>query len=234
MAIPLLSEIIVTTTRRRFIESAAANAAALALLPGTMFAAMPEDFVSDPSADEWDIAWPDKLRGKYKAVFDMTEPESGFGVWRAAFWANQYMDVMKAAPADLSPVLIIRHNAIFLAMQQSFWDKYNIGEVAKINHPLTGDVAKRNPVLLDERDGLQAPFASMGLHKQLARGATALACNLALRLPIQIVQRTDKVSPEAARKVVVESIVPGVILQPSGVFAAIRAQGAGAAYIHAS
>ena len=49
-----------------------------------------------------------------------------------------------------------------------------------------------------------------------------------------MVQRADKVSPEAARKVVLDHIVPGVILQPSGVFAAILAQGAGAAYIHAS
>ena len=38
------------------------------------------------------------------------------------------MEVMKVTAADLAPLIILRHNAIVLAMQQSFWDKYGIGK----------------------------------------------------------------------------------------------------------
>ena len=223
-----------TTTRRGFIESAAANAAALAVLPASFLAKMPEEALPSASAVEWDMTWADKLKGKHRAVFDMPEVESGLGVMRTAFWTNQYIDVMKAAPADMSPVLIFRHNAIILAMQQSFWDRYNVGELNKVTSPMTDEPTKKNPVLMDERDGVPASFASMALHKQLSRGATALACNLALRSCVDLVKRIDRVSQEAARERAVASLVPGVILQPSGVFAAVRAQQAGAVYVKAS
>lgn len=220
-----------TSTRRGFIEAAAANAAALAVFPAALFAASPGEMVT---SEEWNVAWADKLTGKYKAVFDMTEVESGYGVWRGALWVRQNVDVMKAAPADLSPVLILRHNAIILAMQQSFWDKYNIGDLKKVTHPLTGEPTTKNPALLDERDGLPAPFNQAALHKQIGRGVTVLACNLALQDCIDLIKNADKVTDEVARERAIAYLVPGVILQPSGVFAAIRAQQAGAAYIKAS
>lgn len=148
------------TTRRRFIESAAANAAALAIVPSSLLAALPADIASDDASAEWDVSWADRLKGRHKAVFDMTEPESGYGVWRAAIWGNQYIDVLKAAPADLSTVLFLRHNAIALAMKQEFRDRYNTGELKKITHPLTSGISKKNPALLDERDGVPAPYSS--------------------------------------------------------------------------
>ncbi len=222
-----------TTTRRGFLGSAT-NAAALAVLPASFLEKLPEEAQPMPANVEWDMTWPDRLKGKHKAVFDMSEVESGLGVIRAAFWANQYVDVMKAAPVDLAPVLILRHNAVILAMQQSFWDKYNIGELKEVTSPLTDEPTKKNPALLDERDGAPAPLASMALHKQLARGAVALACNLALRQYVEMIRRTEKVSQDEAQKRAVSYLVPGVILQPSGVFAAVRAQQAGAVYVKAS
>ena len=41
-------------------------------------------------------------------------------------------------------------------------------------------------------------------------------------------------SDEAARKQAIAALVPGVVLQPSGVFAALRAQEAGCVYLRAS
>jgi hypothetical protein len=131
-------------------------------------------------------------------------------------------------------IVILRHNAIILAMQQSYWDKYGIGASRKITHPLTGEPTGKNPVLLDEKDGIPAPFNQAGLMKQLGRGVTVLACNLALQDCIEHIQRTDKVDPAEARKRALAYMVPGVILQPSGVFAATLAQEAGASYVKAS
>lgn len=221
-------------SRRSFLGAAALNAAAIAASPAAALAGVPRDLTVSSSSDEWDFAWPAKLTGKYKAVFDNTEPESGYGVWRAAAWAGQYIEHVKAAPAELSPVVVLRHNAIILAMQQTFWDKYGIGARKKITHPLTGEATKKNPVLLDEKDGIPAPFNNASLKKQLDRGVTVLACNLALQDCADLIQATDKVDAAEAKKRAVSYLIPGVILQPSGVFAVTRAQEAGASYVKAS
>lgn len=221
-------------TRRQLLASAAASAAALTLPTRSLFAALPTD-LADPIPDgDWDMSWVAKLQGAHKACFDCTEIESGYGVWRASAWAGQYIDVMKATPASLSPVIVLRHNAVALAMQQEFWDKYKVGVKTKARHPLTQKPTNKNPALLDENDGIPAPFNNAGLHKQLGRGVVALACNLALRDCAELIQKADKVSEEAAHKAAVAYLVPGVVLMPSGVFAAVRAQQAGCAYVKAS
>jgi hypothetical protein len=206
----------------------------MAIVPGKAFASLPADLAHSVTSADWDVSWADRVKGKHKAVFDNTEPESGYGVWRASAWAAQYMDVMKAAPADLTPIVILRHNAIILAMQQSFWDKYGIGAAKKVTHPLTGEPTDKNPVLLDEKDGIPAPFNNAGLRKQLDRGVIVLACNLALQDCVDMIAKKENLSAEEARKRALAFMVPGVILQPSGVFAAVRAQEAGAAYVKAS
>jgi hypothetical protein len=178
-------------SRRDFLSSSAANAAAFAVFPGAVLSSLPGDLAPVAASDEWNVAWPAKLAGKYKAVFDCTEPEMGYGVWRAASWARQYMDVMKATPAQVSPAIILRHNAIILAMQQSFWDKYDIGSKKGVMHPLTAEPTKKNPALLDEKDGLPEPYSNAGLRKQLARGVVVLACNLALQDCIDLIKNTD-------------------------------------------
>ena len=39
------------------------------------------------------------------ALLAVAEIESGYGVWRASAWANQYQQVLKIPAADLSPVV---------------------------------------------------------------------------------------------------------------------------------
>lgn len=223
-----------TATRREFVERVSLTAAATAFFPNQ--SVLPRDLAlfAEQQGMTWDTSWTKKLQGAHKACFDCTEPESGFGVWRASAWAGQYAEVLKAAPAQLSPVIILRHNAIILAMQQSFWDKYQIGKSKSVTHPLTQQPLDKNPALLDDKDGLPAPFNVAGLHKQIARGVVALACNLALQQCVELVKSKDGVSDEEARKRAVAALVPGVILQPSGVFAAVLAQESGCAYVKAS
>jgi intracellular sulfur oxidation DsrE/DsrF family protein len=72
------------------------------------------------------------------------------------------------------------------------------------------------------------------LHKQLQRGVIVLACNLALRDCVELVKSRSGLNDEDARKEAIAALVPGVILQPSGVFAAVRAQEAGCSYVKAS
>ena len=221
-----------STTRRSFVTKVTAGATGVLALPGFVPADLRAFAASQGSS--WDTSWTTKLTGRHKACFDCTEPESGYGVWRASAWVGQYGDVFKTAPADMSPVIVLRHNAIILAMQQAFWDRYGIGKMKGITHPLTEQPTDRNPALLDEKDGIPAPFNQAGLHKQLARGVVALACNLALQDLVALIAKADHIDDAAAGKKAVGYLVPGVVLQPSGVFAAIRAQEAGCSYLKAS
>lgn len=217
-----------STSRRGFVRNLATGVAGISLLD-----AVPSDLKAQPSG-AWDTSWAARIKGKHKAVFDCTEPESGYGVWRANAWFGQYMDVLKVAAADLSPVLVLRHNAIVLALQHAFIKKYALGKKFGVTHPLTSAAIEQNPALLDEKDGIPAPFNASGLHKQLARGVITLACNLALQDVVDAVAAADKVNDAEARKRALAGLVPGVIMQPSGVFAVVRAQEAGCAYVKAS
>ncbi|MEO6444223.1 MAG: twin-arginine translocation signal domain-containing protein [Gemmatimonadaceae bacterium] len=226
-------------SRREFLQRTTATTAALGALgalavPFPALASVglgPEPALT--SAD-WDVSWPARITGKHKAVYDVAEVESGYGVWRASAWAAQYADVFKIPAKDITPVIVLRHNAIILAMQQPFWDKYSIGTSKNVTHPLTGEPTDRNPVLLDETSGVPAPFNQAGLHRQLSRGVVVLACNLALQDCVELIKQKGGLSDEAAHKEAVANLVPGVILQPSGVFAAVRAQEAGCAYVRSS
>lgn len=221
--------------RRSFLEASVAGAASLVALPHALRALPPDLVPPIQGGMTWDLTWVNKLTGKHRAVFDCTEPESGYGVWRANAWFGQNQEVLKARPAELSPVIVLRHNAIVLAMKQTFWDKYGLGKAHNVTHPLTGEATARNPALLDEKDGIPAPFNAAALQKQIARGAIVLACNLALQLDlVPVVKKVDGVSDEVARQRAVDGLIPGAILQPSGVFAALRAQEAGCLYLKAS
>jgi hypothetical protein len=224
------------STRREFFERAAMGAAAFSALPFSLNATVREFTAPNTqSADDWDLTWVPKLTGKHKAIFDVPGIESGYGVWRASLWARQYMDVLKVQPKDISTVVVLRHDGIVLAMQQAFWDKYGVGKAKEVKHPITQQVTDRNPVLLSSARGeVPEMFNDVALDKFMGRGGIALACNLAFQDCVDLVKSKDGVSDEQARKQAIAALVPGVILQPSGVFAAIRAQEAGCTYLRAS
>lgn len=186
-------------------------------------------------AEEWDVSWVNRITGKYRAIFDVPEIDSGYGVWRASIWARQYQEVLGAKPNELSAVVVLRHNGIQLAMQQAYWDKYGIGKEKKVSHPITQQGTDRNPVLLaSSRGEVPAMFDDAALDRFISRGGIALACNLALQDVIESIQKKENVSAEEARKQAIAFMVPGVILQPSGVFAALHAQDVGCKYLRAS
>lgn len=223
--------------RREFLERIAGGAALLGGLP----MASPGDLrafenASAPAAQtpRWDLTWTTRVTGRHKAVFDVPEVESGYGVWRASIWMNQYKETLGVAEHDVKTVLILRHNGIALAMTQSFWDEYGIGKTKNVTHPLTLQPTDRNPALLGEGDGVPAPYSTFALAPFIARGGIVLACNLAFEDCVGLVKARHNLTDAAARARALQSLVPGVIMQPSGVFAAVRAQEAGAVYVRAS
>jgi hypothetical protein len=219
--------------RREFLTRLATSTAVLGglslALPlssaGAAFADADDSILGTGHAQgDWNTSWPDRLTGRVRTVFDVPEIESGYGVWRASIWANQYEATLKIPRAQLSTALVIRHNAIVLAMQQEYWDKYGVGADNSIPHPVTGEPTRRNPALLGEADGVGAPFSEFALGPFMARGGVVLACDLALRDVIATIARVDGSAPDAARTRALALMVPGVIRQPSGVFSVLLAQ----------
>ncbi len=216
--------------RREFIERMAAGAA---VVSGASFLSpSPASAQGQPA---WDLSWVDRIKGSHRAVFDSTEIEDGAGLLRSMIWKMQYAEVLHAGADDMTAVVVIRHSAIPLAMTQEFWDKYDIAKEKKVKNPITEQPTKTNPVLLSaDRGELPAPMASLNLAGFLKGGGIALACNLAFGDCVRTIAKRDKVDDAEARKRALAMLLPGIVLQPSGVFATIRAQEAGCHYLKAS
>jgi hypothetical protein len=215
------------TTRRDFLDRLALGTAALggiSLGLGGLSTQLEAAGIAGDRQGTWDTAWPNRLTGRIRTVFDVPEIESGYGVWRASVWAFQYQATLGVSPSDCSTALVLRHNAIVLAMQQEYWDAYGVGSDGAILHPVTAEPTTRNPALLGAADGLPAPMSEFNLDAFMARGGVILACDLALQDVIGTIAQADGLAPEAARAKALRLMVPGVILQPSGVFSVLLAQ----------
>lgn len=194
-----------------------------------------DHLMAQAPGERWDLEWVRKLTGRYRAIFDIPVIEDGYGVWRAVIWRKQYAQVFNVPEAELTTVVNLRHDAIALAMTQEFWQKYDIGREWNVRDPASRLPTSRNPVI--DRTGthtLPAQFAGFTLEDLMEGGAIVLACALALRDCSTIVSQRDKVDMEEADRRVRGMMVPGVILQPSGIFSAVLAQDNGCRFVRAS
>ncbi len=224
------------SSRRDFLQALGVGAAAYGMLPLTPDALGRVSLTNasaPPSA--FDLSWANKLTAKHRAVFDVPNIESGYGVWRAALWSGQYQEFMAAKPADIALVVVLRAEGISLAMNQKYWDTYHVGKTKNVKHPITEQPTDKNPVLLSAaKKELPAELDGVALDQIMKHGGIVLACNVAFDEVVGVIAAADKIKQEDAHKKAVSMLVPGVMLQPSGVFAVVRAQEAGAQYVRAS
>jgi hypothetical protein len=179
------------------------------------------------------MTWADRVKGKYRAVFDSPGFSDGESVFRAIVWGRQYKEVYGTDLQDMSPVLVVRAEGIWLALNDEFWKKYGIGKRNKLKGPGKGGWWDRNPIA-SSPPGTSPEFADMTIPKLIAGGGIVLACHLAFRGVVAVVKKEEKLQDDQAEKMARTYLLPGVILQPSGVFAVLRAQEAGCHYILAS
>ena len=196
-----------------------------------------EDFElhAQQAASHWDLGWARSLKGKYRAVFDIPDIEDGFGVWRAVLWRKQYSQVFGVPEESLATVLVLRSDAVALALNHEFWGRYEAGKHWKVNDPSNGEPTVRNPVF--QRVGqwaLPAQFTGFTLDALLQGGAIVLACTMALRDCAKLVAEKDNVSMDEADRRVHAMLIPGITVQPSGIFAAVLAQDNGCRYVRAT
>src|SRR5438132_2485747 len=133
---PLLSS---PTPRRGFLGSMAAGAAGIA----AGWLAKPTDAMAAELLPPTD-AWLTRINGKHKQVFDCVTANDGFGVAFALNYLDSASQALKLPEKDLSPVVVLRHWAMPLTLNDSVWAKYKIGELINVKDPKTNAPATRN------------------------------------------------------------------------------------------
>lgn len=228
------------TGRRDFLAQVASAAAVLA---ATACAAAPVAAAAKgaaprpaapPAPTHWDDGWTARVSAaKHKAVFDAPAIADGVAFTNAFVFLLSYNQMYGTADADMVPVIVIRHAAIPLAVDDELWDRYELGKSAKVKDGATGKWARRNPFLRVDPDDKDA-FPPATIEALVKRGAILLGCNLAANRLAGDIARKSGQSHDDAFAEVRAHLVPGLTLMPSGILATVRAQEAGAAFIRST
>ncbi|MGH7533020.1 MAG: hypothetical protein ACREL4_06995, partial [Gemmatimonadales bacterium] len=215
---------------------AASIAAAPAPSPGAAPAAGAAAAKPQQPPVHWDDSWTTRvLAAKHKAVFDGPEIADGEAPGQAWLFYEGLSVVSGVTDADVVPVVVMRHMGVPVAFNDHLWDKYQLGKWLKQKDPTTGKPARRNPFAHSDKGDKYANVAPDGTLPELhRRGTVLLACaRAASYFAYQIAERTKQPFPEVKGEVKA-NLIDGVILQPSGVYAVLRAQEVGCAYIRAT
>ena len=183
-----------------------------------------------PIDDTWDLSWVSRLRGKSRAVFDSPNVGEGGALFRAIMWRDQHAKVFGTPKEELTPVVVIRHEAIPLVMDDAHWDHLGVGKDVKMKDPATKKWYRKNP-FSSAPPAASAEMKKYTLPAFMADGGIVLACNLAFGFIVSQWQEKDKVAEDEATKRAKAHLLPGVILQPSGFFAVLKAQDEGCKYM---
>ncbi len=169
----------------------------------------------------------------------MPEVDDGLAIDHAVIWLEGCRDALGAAPGDAHAVIVVRHAAVVLAFNDAMWSKYELGKERKVKDDSTGKWAVRNPYASatarpadDDQpprpSGPNRPADNLGWFAQ--NGHTLLACDLATRGMSSILAKKVKREQRAVYEELKANLIPGVILQPSGIYAVHRAQEAGCTF----
>ena len=199
--------------RREFLARVGAFAAMTAFDADEMKAA------SSQPAGKWDMSWVDALSSaSYRVVFNAEDIADGAAMGYAETFLDHFHEAQGTADAQTRPVIVFRRLGTPMALDDVLWDRYAIGEDSKIidsrsHRPATRNVYKKQLETLRER------------------GLISLVCNIALgNWSARAAQRTNcKVADVMAEARA--NLIPGAIVVPSGIFALIRAQNAGCAFM---
>jgi hypothetical protein len=224
-----------STPRRDFIGWLGATAlagSAPAMLVGAPAPIRRLEAAGLPSSNDWDMGWVGRLRGSQKLLFDAPDLAEGDPILRAHLIARQYAEVLGVPVAAQSRVLVFRHLGIHFAMNDAYWARFDIGSETGFLDA-NGDGVRVNPIRA-ARNEVPGPFRPLTLEAYQRSGGEVLACHLALQHYVAPRYAATGMSDEAALEAASADVLPGIVMQPSGVFAVAVAQQAGCAYVPVS
>ena len=193
----------------------------------------PESRPSPKAGTEWDLSWMERVARKpYKMAFDSPEVFNGAALAYGSAYLAGYKEAYGSDDVAV-PVLILRHAAAPMVLNDGIWERMGLGESLKLKDPTSGEPSKRNPFVgYQKGDKYSMTGAEGGLDRLIQRGAVVLACNYALKgYGYRLKQKEPALSMDEANKIIRDNVLPGVIVMPNGIFAVGCAQEAGAKYI---
>ena len=225
------NQLTVNDQRRNFLARfAGAMGISMLAVPGTLQASV----TGNPAPA--DNEWLSKLTGKHKMVFDVTQPH---GIFPFA-WPKIFLLTNQATGSpenELNAVVVLRHNAFPYALKDHLWEKYKLGEGFGIDDHRTSKPAVRNPFWQPKEGEFKVPGVgpvNIGINELQGSGVIFCVCNMAITVNAFGLAQKMKLDGEAVKKDIIEGLLPGVNLVPSGVWAVGRAQEHGSAYCFAS
>ena len=217
------------TDRRQFLARLGAAASAMALDAEEMRAA---ERIGERADDaKWDTSWSGRIESaKYRVVFNASDISDGAALAYAATFLDHFGEVHGTSDGDTRPVIVFRRRGTPMVFGDALWDRYQIGATANVEDRRTGAKARRN-LFWKAAPGASPESASTTLESLAARGLVSLVCNISIGSWSSGFAQTAGREPEEVRREVIAGLVPGTIVVPSGIYALIRAQNAGCAYM---
>jgi hypothetical protein len=223
-------------TRRRFLASVAGSTAALAAASLGSGELRAQGAAAAAPQGGWDMKWLERVQSaKHRQVFDAPAMADGMALTNAIVWLRGYNEVYQTTDADMAAVIVFRHKGLPAALNDDMWARLKFGEDDKLKDPTTGEPTMRNPFFSAKPGDKNSPvMPDGGLDSLLARGVIVLCCNLALMRHAGPLAKAEGISREAAQQALIDSVVPGVIRMPSGIFATARAEEAGCQFLRST
>lgn len=222
------------TPRRGFLARLAGTAAAIgagSALPGSLAAA-------ETQASPYD-KWMDGLTGRHRCLFDAPLHGEGLPLIHMYNYISTYQKAYQEGSQTVNAVGTFYGPpgglaSMPLAWNDVVWEKYKIGELLKLNDPVTKAPSKRNlfyrPRAGDPVLGSGA-FAIAGIENLQRLGATFLMCNNAFMMWMGFLSGSGtKGNAAEIERDIRPNLIPGVVTVPAMVIAIEKAQGKGIAY----
>jgi len=223
--------------RRGFLKKLAGGTAILgvSVLSGPLPLQAAAAYNNAPGITEAD-EWFKKIKGKHRMVFDVTQPHHIFPfAWPKVFIiSNEHTGTPEK---DCSAVVVLRHNAIAYAMENSLWAKYKFGDTFKIDDHLTRAPALRNPFWQPKPGEFTIPGmgdAAIGINELQSIGVMFCVCDMAMTVNSAVMAQNMNLDAAEVKKEWLSGLLPNIQVVPSGVWAVGRAQEHGCAYCFAS
>jgi intracellular sulfur oxidation DsrE/DsrF family protein len=174
--------------------------------------------------------WLDKIKGSEKIVFDAPAVHNGFQV----IWSWVFLDSHNQTGTKddaITAVVVLRHLGIAPAFRDSVWKKYKFGKHFTIADPISNTPAERNPYF-DPPSG-EMPNDGMSIKKLQERGVLFCVCEKAIANNSRMIARARSMGEAEVQKDLLEGLLPGIQVVPSGVWAIQKVQQRGCAYCFA-
>lgn len=216
------------TPRRQFLEQLAATTVGFgvaARIPAHGARAIP----SVVPETHWDDSWTKRLGKQHRFVIDIADLDSaGSKLALATELLSWYHTALNKQDRDMHIVVVMRHRAIPMVFNDAIWAKYHLGDDTKLKDPVSGETAQRNPFI---HVGNDDKFAKVGSDDAIDtlqhRGIITLGCNMAVQSRAREFAKATGQDVDVVRRELDANLLPGMILQLTGVYAVTRAQDAG-------